>query len=68
MSSFTKFLPEISWNGGSICKDLFGGSANENISMHLPDFCDICDTRKFKDIDNAIVKLKLFPFFIKREG
>jgi hypothetical protein len=36
--------------------------------MHLPDFCDISDTQKFKDIDNAIVKLKLFPFLLREKA
>ena len=45
-----------------ICKDQFGGSSMEDASMHLHDFCEICDMQKFKDVDNAIVKLKLFPF------
>jgi hypothetical protein len=25
-------------------------------------FCEICDTQKFKNVENDIVKLKLFPF------
>jgi hypothetical protein len=48
-----------------ITQDLFGGSASENASMHLYDFCEICDMQKFKNVENDIVKLKLFPFSIR---
>jgi hypothetical protein len=45
-----------------IAKDQFGGTASEDASLHLHDFCEICDMQKFK---NAIVKLKLFPFSLR---
>jgi hypothetical protein len=45
-----------------ICNDHFGGSAGEDASIHLHDFCEICDMQKFKNIDNAIVKIKMSPF------
>ena len=48
-----------------ICKEQFGGSASENASMHLHDFCEICDLQKFKNVENDIVKLKLFPFSLR---
>jgi hypothetical protein len=48
-----------------ICKDQFGGSAGEEASMHLHDFGEICDIQKVKNIDNAILKLKLFSFSLK---
>jgi hypothetical protein len=48
-----------------ICKDQFGGSASEDASMHLHDICEICDMQKLKNIDNAIAKLKLFPFSVR---
>jgi hypothetical protein len=28
-------------------------------------FCEICDMQNFKNIDNSIVKLKLFPFSLR---
>ena len=43
-------------------KEQFRGSASEDASMHLHDFCEICDMQKFKNVENDIVKLKLFPF------
>jgi hypothetical protein len=33
-----------------IAKDQFGGSASEDVSMHLHDFCEICDMQKFKNV------------------
>jgi hypothetical protein len=51
-----------------ICKDQFGGSAGEDASMHLHDICEICYMQKLKNIDNAIVKLKLFPFSVRGEA
>jgi hypothetical protein len=43
----------------------FGGSASEEASMHLHDFCEICDMQKFKNVGNYTVKLKLFPLYIR---
>jgi hypothetical protein len=48
-----------------IAKEQFGGSASEDASMHLHDFCEICDMQKFKNVENDIVKLKLFPFSLR---
>jgi hypothetical protein len=48
-----------------IAKDQFGDSASEDASMYLHDFCEICDMQKFKNVENDIVKLKLFPFFLR---
>ena len=48
-----------------IAKEQFGGSASEDASMHLHDFCEICDMQKFKNVENNIVKLKLFPFSLR---
>jgi hypothetical protein len=48
-----------------IAKVQFGGSASEDASMHLHEFCEICDMQKFKNVENYIVKLKLFPFSLR---
>ena len=48
-----------------ITREQFGGSASEDASMHLHDFCEICDMQKFKNVENNIVKLKLFPFSLR---
>jgi hypothetical protein len=33
--------------------------------MHLHDFCEIYDMQIFKNVENDIVKLKLFPFSLR---
>ena len=35
------------------------------VVTHLNNFVDLCDMQKKKDMDNDIVKLKLFPFSIR---
>jgi hypothetical protein len=48
-----------------ITREQFGGSASEDASMYLHDFCEICDMKKFKNVENNIVKLKLFSFCLR---
>ena len=48
-----------------ITREQFGGSANEDASMNLHDFCEICHVQKFKNVENDILKLKLFLFSIR---
>jgi hypothetical protein len=43
-----------------MAKYQIGGCASEDASMHLHEFCEICDMLKFKNVENNIVKLKLF--------
>ena len=35
---------------------------NEDVASHLNTFVELCDMKKKKDVDNDVVKLKLFPF------
>jgi hypothetical protein len=51
-----------------IAKEQFGGSASEDASMHLHDFREICDMQKFKNVENDIVKLKVFPVSLRGKG
>jgi hypothetical protein len=51
-----------------IAKEQFCGSASEDVSMHLHDFCEICDMQKIKNVENDIVKLKLFPLSLRRKA
>jgi hypothetical protein len=48
-----------------ITREQFGGSAQEDASMHLHDFIKICDMQKFKNVENDVLKLKLFPFSLR---
>ena len=45
-----------------VMKDQFSGSPNEDPASHFNTFVELCDMKNKKDLDNDIVKLKLFPF------
>jgi hypothetical protein len=48
-----------------ITREQFGGSAQVDASMHLHDFIEICDMQKFNNVENNVLKLKLFPFSLQ---
>ena len=45
-----------------VMKDQFSSSPNEDAASHLNTFIELCDMQKKIDVDNDIVKLKLFLF------
>ena len=48
-----------------VMKDLFAVTLNDDVASHLNTFMELCDMQKKKDVDNDVVKLKLFPFSLR---
>ena len=50
-----------------VMKGQFFG-VGEDATLILNNFVELCDMKKYKDVDGDIIKLKLFPFLLKRES
>ena len=48
-----------------VMKEQFSGSPNEDVASHLNTFVELCNMQRKKDVDNDIVKLKLFLFSLR---
>ena len=46
-------------------KDQFSGTPNEDVASHLNTFVELRDMQKKKDMDNDVVKMKLFLFSLR---
>ena len=46
-------------------KEQFSGNPNEDVASHLNTFVELWDMQNIKDVDNDVVKLKLFPFSLR---
>src|ERR1041385_741516 len=44
-----------------VMKEQFSG-AGDDVALHLNNFVELCDMKKYKEVEGDIVKLKLFPF------
>ena len=51
-----------------VMKDQFAGPPNEDAVSHLNTFVELCDMQKKKDVDNDVVKMKLFPFSLRHSA
>ena len=46
-------------------KDQFSSTPNEDVVSHLTTFMELCDMKNKKDVDNDVVKLKLYQFSLR---
>ena len=47
-----------------VMRDQFAG-AGDDVALHLNNFVELCDMKKYKEVEGDIVKLKLFPFSLR---
>jgi hypothetical protein len=48
-----------------VMKEHFSGVSTDDAAAHLNNFVELCEMKKYKDVDGDIIKLKLFPFSLR---
>ena len=48
-----------------VMKEQFSGVSTDDAAVHLNNFVELCEMQKYKDIDEDLIKLKLFPFSLR---
>jgi hypothetical protein len=48
-----------------VMKEQFSGASSDEAAAHLNNFVELCEMQRYKDVDGNIIKLKLFPFFLR---
>ena len=51
-----------------VMKEQFSGASTDDAAIHLNNFVELCEMQKYKDIDEDLIKLKLFHFFLERKS
>ena len=51
-----------------VMKDQFFDTPNEDVVSHLNTFMELCDMQKQKDVENDVVKMKLFLFSLRHSA
>jgi hypothetical protein len=46
-------------------KEQFSGASTDDAAAHLNNLVDLCEMQKYKDVESDIIKLKLFPFYLR---
>ena len=46
-------------------KEQFSGVNTDDVAAHSNNFVELCDMQKYKEVEGDIIKLKLFPFFLR---
>jgi hypothetical protein len=46
-------------------KEQFSGASIDDAAAHLNNFVELCEMQKYKDLEDDIIKLKLFPFSLR---
>ena len=49
-------------------KEQFSGASNDDAAAHLNNFIERWEMQKYKDIDEDLIKLKLFPFSLRGQA